>query len=481
LTYIILDVNLSKSTKIEAIFMAEEQNLPIGRNLKIGLFHLGSGMADVMATGIWNRIMISDLGFSATPIGLLVSLRYFLAPLGVWAGRMSDRYAVGGYRRLFWIWMGRALMVLSLIMLGLSTAHIARGAAVGFETWAVLTIALLMFSLGNALSGSTFLALVYDRTPERQRGRAVGLVWTFLLLGFTIGGILFGVMLPSSENATTEGLSFSPETLQNLFVVAALILGSLWFFSLLGEEQRSSGQATRESQDEYSTTARADLKLVWQSRPLRFFLIYLVLSMLFAFAQDLVLEPFGAEVFKMDARHTTRFAAYWGSMAILGTLVFLFLSRRIKWLTNTNMSILGVIVLIATFALFALSSLAFVRPLVTVGLITLGIGLGLWNVGTLGLMMDMSPSGRAGTFLGFWTLAVTLARGFGVSSGGIIRDIVLQLSGNLQVAYASVFILEVIGLSVSLYALSRVNVKAFKGEAAAEPVEAEKVFAGAMD
>jgi BCD family chlorophyll transporter-like MFS transporter len=302
-------------------------------------------------------------------------------------------------------------------------------------------------------------------------------VWTFLLLGFTIGGILFGVMLPSSENAQTEGLSLSPDTLQNLFVVAALILGSLWFFSLIGEETRSYGKAQREGQAEYSTTARADLKLVWQNKQLRYFLIYLVLSMLFAFAQDLILEPFGAEVFKMDARHTTRFAAYWGSMAILGTLVFLWLSRRVKWLTNTNMSYIGVGVLIGTFALFAFSSLAEVRPLVTVGLITLGIGLGLWNVGTLGLMMDMSPSGRAGTFLGFWTLAVTLARGAGVSSGGIIRDIMLQLTGNLQVAYGSVFILEVIGLSVALFALSRIKVKTFSPE----PAEADKVFAGAMD
>ena len=63
----------------------QEPNLTIGRNLKIGLFHLGSGMADVITTGIWNRIMISDLGFSATPVSLLISLKYFLAPLGVWA------------------------------------------------------------------------------------------------------------------------------------------------------------------------------------------------------------------------------------------------------------------------------------------------------------------------------------------------------------------------------------------------------------
>ena len=43
-------------------------------------------MADVLTTGLWNRVMISDLGYSATPVGLLLGLRYFLAPLGLWPG-----------------------------------------------------------------------------------------------------------------------------------------------------------------------------------------------------------------------------------------------------------------------------------------------------------------------------------------------------------------------------------------------------------
>src|SRR4030095_7301606 len=114
----------------------QEPNLTTARNLKIGLFHLGSGMADVVTTGIWNRIMISDLGFSATPVGLLISLKYFLAPLGVWAGRKSDQGTIGGYRRLFWIWLGRAMMVIGMALLGFVTAYIARGNDATFAVWA---------------------------------------------------------------------------------------------------------------------------------------------------------------------------------------------------------------------------------------------------------------------------------------------------------------------------------------------------------
>ena len=449
--------------------------LSVRRNVKIGLFHLGSGMADVLATGVWNRIMISDLGFNATPIGLLISLRYFLAPLGIWAGRISDRRTVGGYRRLFWIWFGRALMVISLFVLGLATTTLARGADPTPIMWIVISVSLLLFSLGSALSGSTFLALIYDRATEQQRGRAVGVVWTFLLLGFTVGGILFGVMLPGSD--LQDGLSFTPETLQNLFVVTALILGSLWFFSLLGEERRHDLHTDTGQGVESATSVWVDLRLVWQNHQMRYFLFYLSLSMIFAFAQDLVLEPFAADVFGMDARVTTRFAAYWGSMSIVGSLLFLWLGRRIRALDNAMMSYIGVGALVGTFVLFSISSLSAVRSLVTPGLILLGLGLGLWNIGTLGLMMDLSPAGRAGTFLGFWTLVVTFARGFGVSGGGILRDVVLRLSGDLQLAYGSVFALEVIGLLVALWALRQVNVGEFKRDTA----DTAAILAGALD
>jgi len=479
-----------------------EQNLPVGRNLKIGFFHLGSGMADVLATGIWNRIMISDLGFAATPIGLLASLRYFLAPMGIWAGRVSDSRAILGYRRLFWIWLGRALMIASVFLLGTQTANIARGAAVDAWTWILIGGALFLFSFGTAISGSTFLALVYDRSNQRQRGRAVGIVWTFLLLGFTIGGVLFGVMLPTVESreiftwmgsaaATFEQYrvfmfeghpGYTPDTIEALFMSAGLIMGVLWFFSLVGEERRSSGAVNAASgqPNPEDTNVWQDLKLVWQSRSLRFFAAYLGLSMAFAFSQDLILEPFAAEVFNMSARHTTRFAAYWGSTAIAGTVLFLWLSRRVSWLSNTNLSYIGIVVLIIAFAIFGVSAMFEIRALVTIGLVVLGVGLGVWNVGTLGLMMDMSPVERAGTFLGFWTLLVTFTRGFGVAGGGVFRDIFVGMTGgNVALSYGLVFFVGVAGLALSFYMLMRVNVKAFVPQT--QRHETAQILAGALD
>jgi BCD family chlorophyll transporter-like MFS transporter len=445
-------------------------DLSIGHNLKIALFHLGSGIADVLTTGVWNRIMVADLGFSAAFVGLLVGLRYFLAPLGVIAGRYSDTHTIGGYRRLFWIWLGRAMMAVSTLMLGYATAELVRRASsesaapTPAALWIALVLSFLLFSLGGAISGSTFLALIYDRAAEHQRGRAVGVVWTFLLLGFTIGGIFFSMMLPHDESA--GAIAFSADSVLTLFNVTAAALSLIWFLSLLGEERRARGSVL--ASDGNSGRLRHDLALVWRSRRMRFFLFYLTMSMAFAFLQDSVLEPFAGQVFGMEAHITNRFAAYWGGMAILGSFASLLLLRRWSVFTHAKLSQFGIFVLMLAYVALALSSLAEIRSLVKPGLILLGIGLGVWNIGTLGLMMDLSPAGRAGAFLGFWTLCVTFARGAGVACGGIARDIVLALSGQHTMAYGAVFCFGFLGLASAWVALRRVRLGNATWEAAAD-------------
>jgi MFS transporter, BCD family, chlorophyll transporter len=438
----------------------KNKHLSLPRNLKIGLFHLGSGMADVLITGVWNRIMIADLGFRATPVSVLASLRYFLAPLSVWAGQMSDKYAIFGYHRLFWIWLGRGLMALSMILLGGFTGMLLSGTPASLMLWSGITVAMLLFSLGNALSSSTFLALVYDRAPEHQRGRAVGIVWTFLLTGFAVGGAFFAAILPSSEGTSTD-VTLTGAMVRNLFTVAALVMSALWFVSLLGEEQRTR-QPSQPGTPTEQVSLRQDLTTALESAPLRMFMAYLALSMGFSFSQDAVLEPFAAEVFGMSAEVTTRFAAYWGTAAILGSVGFLILSRYIDALDNTRMSQLGVIVILGTFILYLVAALNRAEALIMPGLLSLGLGLGMWNIGTLGLMMEMSPDGKAGTFLGFWTLIVTLSRGMGVSGGGIIRDVALSLTGDVATSYAAVFAIAAVGLAFAYYFLMRTDTASFR-------------------
>ncbi len=434
--------------------------LSVGRNVKIALFHLGSGMADVLTTGVWNRVMVADLGFSAALVGLLTGLRYFLAPLGVLAGRWSDTHTIGGYRRLFWIWLGRAMMVLSTLALGFVTAELVRslGEPVAPALWLALAASFLLFSLGNAISGSTFLALIYDRAAQHQRGRAVGLVWTFLLIGFAASGVFFSLLLPQQAGAA---LGYSADALLTLFLAAAAAMFLLWIFSMLGEERRATVNLAQ-ARDNPQSSLRADLSVVWRSPPLRHFLLYLTISMLFAFFQDSVLEPFAGQVFGIDASQTNRYSAYWGTAAILSSFGSLALMRVSARFTHSNISMLGLAVLSAAYLSLSAASLLTMQALVMPSLLLLGLGLGAWNIGTLGMMMDMSPNGRAGTFLGFWSFSVTIARGVGVAGGGVIYEIAKGISGEYATAYGTVFVVGLLGILFAAWSLRRVKRESFQ-------------------
>lgn len=440
-------------------------NLSLRRNFKLASFHIGSAMADILALSVWNRVAIVELGLAATPIALLLGLRYFLAPLSIWVGQRSDVASWRGYRRLPYIWSGRLMMILSYFLLGLGTVTLAdnRTNALG---WIGLVAALILFSVGSTFSGTTYLSLIYDITPERQRTRVVSVVWFFLIAGFAGAGILYGKLLPQ----------YSREGFMALFVIAPLIMGALWFFSVWREEKPVT--AIQQAAPIEKRPFLQDFKTVWSNTQTRVFFLFLALSTLFFYAQDSILEPFAGQVFGMKLEQTSRFSAYWGSMTLVGIVVSLWLERRFpKTFDNVALSRWGVATLLITFALFFLSAVAQIRGLVTINLILMGIGLGMWTVGTLGLMMDMTRAWGAGLYLALWTVSETLARGVGVIIGGVLRDVTLSISGQLSTAYGAVFFMEAVGFALTLIVLSRVNVHVFQQQTPAP----DTVLSAAMD
>jgi len=462
------------------------RNLSVLRNIKIGTFHIGSSLADILASGVWNRIMIKELGFAATPIALLLALRYFLAPLSIWVGRRSDMTNWRGYRRLPYVWGGRLVMALSYVLLGVATLELAgsynpwtrdfsfdlmnitvttnQGSALG---WLGVVTALVMFSVGSTFSSTTFLSLVHDRTPAHQRTRAISVIWFFLILGFAVAGVLYSRLLPE----------YSRDGFLSLMLIAPAVMMGLWVFSLIGEEVPLKRRAERKAEQPTESFWQT-MKQVWASRQTRLFFLFLALTNGLFYTQDVVLEPFAGQVFGMPLSTTNRFSAYWGSMTLLAIVLSLIAARRFpQRVNNMTLSRWGVILLVATFVMFTFSAMLQIRPLVTIGLVTMGLGLGMWTVGTLGLMMAMTRAWGAGLYLALWTVASTLARGSGVALGGVIFDVALVLvGGDKAVAYGSVFLLQSIGFIGTLFILARISLAEFEREAP----QREVVFADSM-
>jgi BCD family chlorophyll transporter-like MFS transporter len=93
-----------------------------------------------------------------------------------------------------------------------------------------------------------------------------------------------------------------------------------------------------------------------------------------------------------------------------------------------------------------------------------GLGFGIFTVGGVSLLMAMSVEGRAGAYLGLWSVIQLVGRGAGIAAGGLLRDVAVTVTGGFAGAYASVFWIEALGALACIWLLRRVDVLGFAGE-----------------
>lgn len=429
----------------------QQERLHLPRTLKIGSFHIGSAFADILGSAVWNRILISDLGIIATPVALLAALRYLLAPLSIWAGHRSDTHPLFGLRRLPYIWLGRALMLLSLPLLPVATVLLAADAA-SVWGWVVATISFLIYGLGTLLSGSPFLALVRDSAPPSKRGQALSIVQIILVVSFAFAPAVYGWLMPE----------YSPSLLWRSVLIGAALAALFWIFSILGEEQRGMLTAAAKEAPFMET-----LRSIWGDVRARTFFIFLALGATSAFAQDAVLEPFGGDLFGLSVGETTRFNAYWGVGVLVGMIGTAVITRRRASADQSGTTMIGLALTAIPLALLGVVALTRMQALLIPVLVLFGFGFGIYTVGAISLLMAMTLDQHAGAYLGLWSVAQLVFRGVGIAVGGILRDVVLVLTGSFSLAYAAVFMLEAVGLLACIFLLARIDVKGFaRGEEA---------------
>ena len=426
--------------------MDTSQRFRVLRTIKIGTFHIGSAFADLLTSGVLNRVLISDLGIAATPVALLSALRYLLAPLSIWAGHRSDSKPLFGYHRLPYIWLGRLLMLLTLPLLPLITVMLAADRSAP-QAWGLALVAFVIYGIGTLFSGSTFLALVRESAPPAKRGMALSIVQIFLVVSFPIAGIVYARMMPIYDQATFWSLTIAGSVLAALF----------WIGSLIGEEQRKTSVEPAEPPIAF----RALLREMWADRRSRMFFLFLALGATSAFAQDAVLEPFGGDVFGLSNGDTTRFNSYWGLGVLISMIGTVVLTRKRYPYEQTSTTILGLTLTALPLGLLSAVAITGSKSLLIPTLVLFGFGFGIYTVGAVSLLMAMTSDTRSGAYLGLWSVAQLLFRGLGIFLGGAIRDLMLSLSGSYALAYASVFFLEAVGLLVCIVLLIKVDVPGF--------------------
>ncbi|MGJ3264678.1 MAG: PucC family protein, partial [Salinarimonas sp.] len=140
-----------------------------------------------------------------------------------------------------------------------------------------------------------------------------------------------------------------------------------------------------------------------------------------------------------------------------------------------RLAALGVLVGIAPFSGVVVAG-AFASPLLLrIGAVLIGLGAGLFAVGTLTGAMALADASGSGLALGAWGAVQATAAGLGIALGGAIRDGVdaLAASGALgralsgpEIGYHVVYHLEILVLFVSLVAIGPLVAPASVGRSA---------------
>jgi BCD family chlorophyll transporter-like MFS transporter len=69
----------------------------------------------------------------------------------------------------------------------------------------------------------------------------------------------------------------------------------------------------------------------------------------------------------------------------------------------------------------------------------IGIGRGLFIVGSIATVMSLADRNHTGLFIGIWGVVQSLAQGFGTIGGGVARDVIKQQYNNPLLGYVGVY------------------------------------------
>ena len=112
--------------------------------------------------------------------------------------------------------------------------------------------------------------------------------------------------------------------------------------------------------------------------------------------------------------------------------------------------------------MLAISVVSHALPMWFVAIAVLGAGMGVFNIGALSMMMDMTVPGETGSLMGAWGMAQALANGSAQFAGGFLRDAGLHLTGNAAMTYASIFMVSTVLCVVAINLMAHVNVEKFR-------------------
>jgi len=398
---------------------AASADLPLSRLLRLALFQVSVGMATVLLNGTLNRVMVVELGTPTWLVALLIAVPLLVAPFRALIGHKSDTHrSVLGWRRVPYIWFGTLMQFGGLAIMPF--ALLLLGKADRFEIGLfAATAAFLLTGTGFHVTQTAGLALATDLAPEDKRPRAVALLYVMLLVGMMFAAFVIGGVL----------IDYSATKLVQVIQGCAVLTIILNVIALWKQEARNPvvTAPARETPD-FSALWRA---FVRDGRNARLLVAIGIGAMGFAM-QDALLEPYGGEILGLSVGATTGLTGAWA----LGSLIGFMLSGRLLgqgW-DQLRLAGAGLVIGINAFLLVLFAGPFSAPVMLYCGALGIGLGLGLFSVGTLMEAMSIAKSETAGLALGAWGAVQATCAGVGIAIGGLLRDLIAALVGSSDAA-----------------------------------------------
>ena len=371
--------------------------------VRLGLVQLCLGAIVVLMTSTLNRVMVVELALPALVPGLLVGLHYGIQiTRPTWGFRSDTR----GNRTRFVIG-GMAVLAAGAVLAALAVLAIP-GARVAGLLLSVVAYALI--GVGVGASGTSLLALSATATAPRRRAAAATITWLLMILGIAVTAGVSGQFLDP----------YSPFRL--MAVVATVSLGALVLTVLASHGIEGRVVAEREPAP---MPFRQGIAEIWGERRTRAFTLFVFLSMVAYFMQELILEPYAGLVFGYTPGQSTSLSGaqnggVFVGMALVGVLATGFRIGSLRvWVSA---GCLGSAAALAAIIAVGQAGLQLLVPAV----VALGFFNGMFAVAAIGSMMALAGEGRGareGTRMGLWGAAQAVAAGFGGLTGAVLVDL----------------------------------------------------------
>lgn len=416
--------------------------------MQLALVHAGVTITVVPVTSTLNRIMIADLHMSAFFVSFLVALPYLLSPLQVLIGNWADQNPLWGRHRSPWILLGGLMAAFG----GYFTAHSLYWMQASYTAGLLTTIVIfLLWGTGVNIASVSYLSLVSDlsEAEPRWRSRAVSAMWTVMIIFIILTSITLSRLLQP----------FSREALYTAFGLVWAIACAFIFFGCANLEPPPTAGRTLQNKADNPLLA---FRLLVANRSAQQFFVFMLVVLISIYAQDVVLEPFGARALQMPVGSTARLTSIWGVGLLITLLLGAPLVRRFG---KKSCAAIGALIAAGAFAGVIISGLLPDQRLFMSSVFLVGLGCGLLTVSSLSLMLDMTVPQAAGLYMGAWGVANFVGRALGNLSSGLVSDLVQRLTGDPVMGYMAVFLMEIVGMLWAVWLLRTISVEAFRQDA----------------